>query len=265
MTDLLTTKQVQALLRVDRTTIYRMVESGQLPAIRVGKQWRFAQNDVDRWLHAARSTPVQPAAAEGSPPPGAPAADNAPGPDLRALLPLSCAQMIQDTFAEILGVMVLITDMQGQPITRISNPCGFFANLVGKNPRAVEQCVGTWQQLAGDPALAPKFSTSELDLLCARGVIRAGAELKGMVVLGGIAPENWPPSSERLAALAQAFNLQPDDLRADLDAVYRLNRPAQARVLGYVQRIADIFSHIIEDRGRAPVSQGRGKESDTGN
>ncbi len=54
MTDLLTTKQVQTLLRVDRTTIYRMVEAGQLPAIRVGKQWRFAPADVDHWLQSGR-------------------------------------------------------------------------------------------------------------------------------------------------------------------------------------------------------------------
>ncbi len=43
MTELLTTRQVQALLHVDRTTIYRMVESGELPRWCVGKQWRFAR------------------------------------------------------------------------------------------------------------------------------------------------------------------------------------------------------------------------------
>ena len=41
MADLLTTSQVQDRLQVDRTTIYRMIDAGHLPAIRVGKQWRF--------------------------------------------------------------------------------------------------------------------------------------------------------------------------------------------------------------------------------
>jgi len=38
MSELLTTHQVQDLLKVDRSTIYRMVEAGRLPAVRVGKQ-----------------------------------------------------------------------------------------------------------------------------------------------------------------------------------------------------------------------------------
>ena len=50
MTDLLTTSEVQQILSVDRTTIYRMVESGRLPAIRVGKQWRFSRPEIERWL-----------------------------------------------------------------------------------------------------------------------------------------------------------------------------------------------------------------------
>ncbi len=44
---------------------------------------------------------------------------------------------------------------------------------------------------------------SEMGLLCARGLIRAGAELKGMVVVGGIAPDNWPPDPEQIADLAE--------------------------------------------------------------
>lgn len=253
MTDLLTTKQVQALLRVDRTTIYRMVEGGQLPAIRVGKQWRFAKSDVEHWLRSARSQRhVQSAATQSETDARTRVTDEvpAPGVDLHALLPLACAQLIQDTFAEMLGVMLLVTDMCGQPITKISNPCGYFAALIEENPNVVEQCVRTWQQLAGDPALEPKFSTSELELLCARGLIRAGTELKGMVVLGGIAPEVWPPNPERIAAMAQALALDPDSVQAKINAVYRLDLTAQARALQFVQRIADIFSHIIEVRGR---------------
>lgn len=254
MTDLLTTKQVQALLHVDRTTIYRMVEGGQLPAIRVGKQWRFARIEVERWLQASRphapvtkSLPAVDTTAAGR-------ADQ----DLSALLPLSCIQLIQDTFAELLGVMMVVTDMRGRPVTRISNPCGFFAALVEKNPRVVEECVRAWQQLAGDPALEPKFTKSELDLLCARGVIRVRTELKGMVVLGGIAPEVWPPSASRIAALAQTLQLEPAFIQAHSEAVYRLNGAAQARALQFVQRIADIFSHIIEDRSRMQVQAGVG-------
>ena len=47
---LLTTRQVQEFLNVDRITVYRMVESGQIPGMKVGGQWRFSQTAIDEWL-----------------------------------------------------------------------------------------------------------------------------------------------------------------------------------------------------------------------
>jgi hypothetical protein len=69
-----------------------------------------------------------------------------------------------------------------------------------------------------------------------------------MVVIGGIAPEVWPPAPERLVCLAEMFGLAPADVAANTDAVHRLDRAAQEKALRSVQRIADIFSHIANDR-----------------
>lgn len=245
MTDLLTTKQVQQLLRVDRTTIYRMVESGQLPAIRVGKQWRFAQEQVDQWLegHGAGMMPATPART-------APDAENDAdlrSLDLKMLLP-ACAQLVQDAFADVLGVMMVITDMQGQPVTQVSNPCGYFNALTAGNPAAVSHCVFTWQQLAGSPSLEPRWSVSEMGLLCTRALIRVGHELKGMLVMGGIAPDRWPPTEEQAGDLAALFGCEPVVIESSAEAVHHLDRTAQEKALRSVQRIADIFSHMAEDR-----------------
>jgi excisionase family DNA binding protein len=242
MTDLLTTSEVQQILSVDRTTIYRMVESGHLPAIRVGKQWRFSRPEIERWLSTAAAPVKAGALAVQSPLPF-----NGAISSLRDLLPVPCTQLIQDAFADILGVMMVITDMQGQPVTEISNPCGFYATLV-RGPEALGQCVRTWQELAASPSMEPRFYPSEMGLLCARGLIRVGRELKGMVVIGGIAPEVWPSNPEQLACLAETFGLSPAYVEANADAVYRLDKAAQEKALRSIQRIADIFSHIAEDR-----------------
>lgn len=252
MANLLTTNEVQDLLHVDRTTIYRMVESGRLPAIRVGKQWRFPKPEIERWLRAqAAPSPVAsgPASVES----GLSAAQKGTGPTgpgdvgLRDLLPLTCAQAIQDVFAELLGVMIVVTDMVGQPVTQPSNPCGLYAAII-RNEEALAGCVRHWQQMAGAVSLEPKFAASEMGLLCARGLIRVGNELKGMVFFGGVAPDDWPPSEAQIEAIATHFGLSAELVRANLQAVYRLDRTQRDRVLGYVQRIADIFSHMLEDR-----------------
>jgi PTS system nitrogen regulatory IIA component len=47
---MMTVRDVARYLRVHEITIYRMVNSGRLPAVRVGRVWRFRRDDIDRWL-----------------------------------------------------------------------------------------------------------------------------------------------------------------------------------------------------------------------
>jgi excisionase family DNA binding protein len=52
----LTTEEVLALLKVTPRTVYRLIRDGDLPAVRVGRQWRFRQSDLDSWLAARETT-----------------------------------------------------------------------------------------------------------------------------------------------------------------------------------------------------------------
>jgi ABC-type taurine transport system substrate-binding protein len=79
-------------------------------------------------------------------------------------------------------------------------------------------------------------------------MIRVGTELKGMVFVGGIAPEKWPPSPEQVQKMAAGFGVQPEVLMSHLDEVYYLNADEQARVLSFVQRVANIVAHIATER-----------------
>lgn len=46
----MTVGEVAARLRVSNMTVYRLVNSGQLPAVRVGRSYRIRQSDVLRYL-----------------------------------------------------------------------------------------------------------------------------------------------------------------------------------------------------------------------
>jgi hypothetical protein len=96
--------------------------------------------------------------------------------------------------------------------------------------------------------MAPRFMESLLGLLCARGLVRVGSEIKAMLVLGGIAPQHWPPSDQQLDRIAADLELAPDLVREHIDQVHRLDSQGQARVLPFVQRIADILAHIAQER-----------------
>jgi len=47
---LLTVNEVAGILRVSNMTVYRLLKSGQIPAIRVGKNYRIKESDVNDYL-----------------------------------------------------------------------------------------------------------------------------------------------------------------------------------------------------------------------
>lgn len=57
MTDetFLTTEEVLDYLQVNLRTIYRLIKAGKIPAVRIGRQWRFRRKDLDVWLRKVRS------------------------------------------------------------------------------------------------------------------------------------------------------------------------------------------------------------------
>lgn len=50
---LLTVSEVADLLRINKSTVYRMAKQGRLPATRVGRQWRFRKSVLDGILDPA--------------------------------------------------------------------------------------------------------------------------------------------------------------------------------------------------------------------
>jgi len=50
----LTTEEVLAYLNVNLRTVYRLIKAGSIPAVRVGRQWRFRKRDLDTWLESQR-------------------------------------------------------------------------------------------------------------------------------------------------------------------------------------------------------------------
>lgn len=47
---LLTVKEVSAMLRVSQQTLYKMLEHGTIPALKIGNQWRFEKQRVQNWI-----------------------------------------------------------------------------------------------------------------------------------------------------------------------------------------------------------------------
>jgi excisionase family DNA binding protein len=197
---LLTARQVQTMFGVDRSTVYRMAEDGRLPAIKIGRQWRFRPEEIERLLVASPGA----AMLNGTPP----------------ALPASAAAVVEIA-ADLLGVMMVATDMHGRPLTGVANPSRWFAARADDSA-SLADCVVEWKILADEPDFEPQFLTGQLGFQCARAYIRSGTSLVGMVLAGGVAP----PGN-------------------DSDELYHLDAAQRGRVLTALPKVAAALSRTL--------------------
>ncbi|MBI4228061.1 MAG: helix-turn-helix domain-containing protein [Candidatus Omnitrophica bacterium] len=50
MDRLMTIDEVAAYMQVSRFTVYRLAKGHSIPATKIGRQWRFQQEEITRWL-----------------------------------------------------------------------------------------------------------------------------------------------------------------------------------------------------------------------
>ena len=217
---LLTASTVGRLLGVDASTVYRMAADGRLPALRVGRQWRFAAEQVRAALAAGVPTHAASIPASGN--------DHAP-----ATLwadPEAVADLIEIA-ADALGVAMVVTDLDGRPLTRVLHPCPRLAPLA-TDAHLQAACAAEWRSLGAELDLIPRFRTGTLGFACARALVRRGDRLVGMVLAGGIAPDDAPPA-------------RTDDL-------HHLDAEGRARVLHALPRLAAALSRMVTHSGPTP-------------
>lgn len=224
---LLTALEVQELLHIDRSTVYRMAEDGRLPAIRVGRSWRFPADRIHALLGqegdagAARLNVVTPVVE----PPGEADAGTPLEAAEPAALNVAAAASAVAVGADLLGVMMVVTDMHGRPVTDVVNPCAWF-EAHGAEPGVLDRCVTEWRDLADHPDLTPRFQAGALGFQCARAFVRHGSTLVGMVLAGGVSP-------------ATDASIDPD--------LYHLDEAERERVLAALPRIAAAISTTMKE------------------
>ncbi len=55
----LTVSDISDYFRIHPSTVYRLLKRGQLPAFKVGNDWRFRVDDIARW-QLQQTTPSSP-------------------------------------------------------------------------------------------------------------------------------------------------------------------------------------------------------------
>jgi len=59
MDELLTLGELAEYLKISKHTLYKMVEKGKLPALKIANQWRFKKEDINKWVEKQRKTNLE--------------------------------------------------------------------------------------------------------------------------------------------------------------------------------------------------------------
>jgi len=231
MDNLLTAKQVQDLLNVDRTTIYRMLKDGRLVGVKVGQHWRFAAREVNDILAGG----MRIGEAEASLP--------------QNTLPLHCVQPMQDVFAEVAEVGAVTADKDGGALTRVSNSCDFCKLIMGSDEGRAA-CNASWRRLVNQEETSPEFTTCHAGLQYARARIEVQGELIAILIAGQfyVQQPGVQEEKERIQALAQTYRISDDLLFQASKQISTLDDRKVLKISGWLERVANTFEQISSER-----------------
>jgi excisionase family DNA binding protein len=231
MDDLLTARQVQDLLKVDRITVYRMLQDGRLKGVKIGQQWRFHRREVDRLLGSGGEAagPAQPAG-DGS-------------------FPTHCVQTIQDLFAEVGQVSALVLDGQGRVLTRASRPGALYQALV-ETAAGQEAYRACWREFAQAGLAGSKFFTCPAGLQYVAAPIHDRDEPAELFLAGQFYWQAPDPreEAERVRRLAETCHLPLEALQRAAAAVPVIDPAQHARVESWPFLAARAVESILNER-----------------
>lgn len=233
MNTLYTVRQVQDILKVDRITIYRMLQDGRLKGIKIGQQWRFSQDEVERLLGKVDT-----------------GISNSPQMTLAdSSFPTHCVQTIQNLFSEISNLPGLTVDLNGELLTEISKPSSMMIQMLG-NIQGREKCRDTWKQIVIESATRNGvMQTEEGFYFAAAPVYDMDAHI-GAFVSGQFYAYKPDPYEEahRVTEIARKYQLDATMLQEEIKHTPVIPVEKHPEVSAWVLAASHAMQSILKER-----------------
>jgi excisionase family DNA binding protein len=165
MDDFLTTRQVQDFLKVDRITVYRMLQDGRIKGSKIGQQWRFNRREVERLVN------------------GNPVPEEAIPQAVDPTFPSHCVQTIQDLFTGISNLSAFVVDNQGELLTNTNHFCEMCPLLL-ETASGRSACQASWKSFAEQAAVGSRYFTCHAGLQYIAAPIIDYEQQSGVFLIG---------------------------------------------------------------------------------
>lgn len=231
MDDFLTARQVQEILKVDRITVYRMLNDGRLNGTKIGQQWRFPRIEVERLLNGTRYPESVAIMTE----------DNS--------LPIHCFQTIQDLFSSVSEYPAILVNMQGIPITEMSRPSVYY-QLICNNPEGRKTFVDSCERFVKQAKMGERRFTCFTGLHYAGKFISSGAEPVGLFLVGGFKHKGIHSKPEKQTATNNGLEsfIESEEIQAAYDTVPQLSYEQEEKLDSWAAATVQAFESILKER-----------------
>lgn len=232
MPELLTAREVQEILKVDRITVYRMLKDGRLRGIKIGNQWRFQAGEIQRLLGEDTNNEIS-------------------NEDVPSLLdfPFDCVTRLQEIYAGILGIGAVTVNLKGAPLTKptVSNE---FCRLILASESGSKACQKSWCRVTSRTVSQNAFHVCHAGLCYFRSPIVINQRLAAWAVSGQFyaAGAHHNHKEVRLQRLAHDHAIPLDQLRAAEQSIPVLKKQQQEKVKEWTPRVAEMVQSFICER-----------------
>jgi len=230
MENFLTTKQVKDLFKIDRITVYRMLQDGRLKGVKIGNQWRFPQSEVEKLLSGETVDLPEIIESESG-------------------FPIHCVQTIQDLFTSVSQCSAVIIDQKGEKVTQISQP-GPICKLLLTTEKGREICEAAWIRIAEHAKGREELFTCHAGLKYYGSVILAQNKKKGVFLAGEFYLDTVDAETEKeaLRATARICGIDEQEMMIAYQKVPHLTQEEQLHLVAQPAAAANAVESIINER-----------------
>jgi len=221
---MLTTREVEQLVQLNRVTIYRLIREENFPAVKIGGQWRFPEEQVQDWL-AAHGGAIQRAQTPDN---------NLPDAD-RLFNSVEIVSLL-DAFAQSVQLSAFVVDPRGKVVVQCRTYQHPFCQFMQALPQGRNTCRANFHQpLAADRE--PQLRACANGLKYLQSPVIFQESILAYVLMGPIlTSENVDP--QQLAAFATASGI-------DRETVCRSFAEVQRFSAGQIQLLVDLLSQVM--------------------
>lgn len=223
-----TTKQVQDLFKVDRITVYRMLQDGRLKGVKIGNQWRFPQREVERLLHGVElAEDVQP----------------------DSVFPIHCVQTIQNLYVSVSQFHALVIDSQGEPVTEFSKNAP-FCQLMHTSPEGRAFCQSCWKQFTEEQKEKLVLHTCQAGISYYGAAIENQNKVQGIFLSGQFfdQPVTHDELTRRGQELAEECHLDAEKLLAAMQEIPTISDEQKKQLQQHPLAAAEAIESILQER-----------------